>query len=73
MRVNNVAHTFPLISYFPSTPIIKPQKKKKIERIYEDDDFIIDLFPEEQTVRVSIFKDGHFNDEVIIRKDEYCG
>lgn len=48
-------------------------KKEKIKRIYEDDDFIIDLFPEEKMVRVSVFDDWHFQDEVFIRKDDYCG
>ena len=72
MRINNVTHTFPLTSSLPSIPPIKPPKKKKIERIYEDDDFTIDLFPEEQMVRVSIFNGGHFKDEVFIRKEDYC-
>ena len=49
------------------------EKVNKIKRIYEDDDFIIDLFPSDQAVRVSIFKDGHFQDEVFVRKDDYCG
>lgn len=55
------------------TEILKDTVEKaiKIKRIYEDDDFIIDLFPEETTVRVSIFKDNHFQDEVFIRKDDY--
>lgn len=52
-------------------PQVKPPKKEKIQRIYEDDDFIVDLFPEEPMVRVSIFKDGYFKDEVIIRKEDY--
>jgi len=47
--------------------------KERIKRVYADDDFIIDLFPEEPMVRVSIFKDGHFQDEVFVRKDDYCG
>ena len=50
---------------------ITNSKKDKIRRIYEDDDFIIDLFPADQSVRVSIFKDGHFQDEVFVRKDDY--
>lgn len=49
------------------------EKVNRIKRIYEDDDFIIDLFPADQSVRVSIFKDGHYQDEVLIRKDDYCG
>ena len=55
----------------PPMPPVKPMKKEKIRRIYEDDDFIIDLFPENHTVRVSIFKDNHFQDEVFIRKQDY--
>lgn len=47
-------------------------KQDKIRRIYEDDNFIIDLFPADQAVRVSIFKDGHYQDEVFVRKDDYC-
>ena len=46
-------------------------KKEKLKRIYEDNDFIIDLFSEDKTIRVSVFKDGHFQDEVFIRKDDY--
>lgn len=47
---------------------------KVIKRIYEDDNFIIDLIDTgSPTIRVGIFKDNHFQDEVIIRKDDYCG
>lgn len=49
----------------------KTLKKPKIQRIYGDDDFIIDIFPENHIVRVSIFKDCHFVDEVFIRKEDY--
>ena len=59
-------------SSVPPMPPVKQPKKEKIQRIYEDDDFIIDLFPEDKTVRVSIFKDNHFQDEVFVRKAEYC-
>ena len=45
--------------------------KIKIKRIYEDDDFIIDLFPANKTVRVSIFDDGHFKDEVLVKWEDY--
>jgi hypothetical protein len=46
----------------------------KTKRIYEDDDFIIDLVDTgTPTLRVSIFKDNHFQDEVFIRKDDYIG
>lgn len=61
----------PLQPSIPPMPPVKPPKKEKLKRLYEDDDFIIDLFPEEPMVRVSIFKDNHFQDEVIIRKDDY--
>lgn len=47
--------------------------KERIKNIYNDDDFTIDLFVEDKMVRVSIFKDGHFQDEVFVRKDDYCG
>lgn len=53
----------------PLSEYLKPLNKPKIQRIYEDDDFIIDLFPEEPMVRVSIFKDNHFVDEVFVRRD----
>ena len=49
-------------------------KVNRIKRIYEDDDFIIDLITgEEPIIRVSIFKDNHFQDEVFIRKEDYIG
>jgi hypothetical protein len=57
----------------PLMSIDKLLKQERIKRVYEDDDFVIDLFPKEPMVRVSIFKDGHFKDEVFVRKDEYCG
>lgn len=47
------------------------EKVNKIKRIYEDDDFIIDLFTEDKMVRVSVFKDGHFKDEVFVKWEEY--
>ena len=50
---------------------LKLPKKEKLKRIYEDDDFTIDLFTEDKMVRVSVFKDGHFKDEVFVRKDDY--
>ena len=54
-------------------PMPQSPKEEKIKRIYEDDDFIIDLFIEDKMIRVSVFKDGHFQDEVFVRKDDYCG
>lgn len=65
--INNL----PLKHTIPPMPPVKPSKKLKLQRIYEDDDFIIDLFPDDQTVRVSIFKDNHFLDEVFVRKQDY--
>jgi len=51
---------------------VKPPRKNKIKHIYEDDDFIIDLIAGEQPmIRVSIFKDNHFQDKVFIRKETY--
>lgn len=55
-----------------------PAKKKPITRIYEDDDFIIDRFMTSNgpAIRVSIFEDGHFVDDVHIHKSgeikQYC-
>ena len=72
MRINEIKSTLPLTSSLPPMPPTKPFKKKKIERIYEDDDFVIDLFMEEKMIRVSVFNGGHYKDEVIVRKDEYC-
>ena len=63
---------FTKFSKIPMPPV-KPPKKEKIQRIYEDDDFVIDLFPEEPMVRVSIFKNGHFKDEVLVKKSDYTG
>ena len=61
-----------------SNPFILPPLKmntisKKMKRIYEDDNFVIDLFPKESIMRVSIFDDGHFKDEVFIKKSDYTG
>lgn len=70
MKVKDVTHTTPLYSSI-SPMQRKPVKKNKIERVYEDDDFVIDLFTVEKIVRVSIFKDGHFKDEVFIKKEDY--
>ena len=57
--------------YTPLIPPLKQPKKEKIKRIYEDDDCIIDLFVEEKMVRVSVFDNGHFKDEIFVKKDEY--
>lgn len=71
MKISDIKNTLPLTSSHPPMPPVKPPKKKKIERIYEDDNFIIDIFTEEEMVRVSVFESGHFKDEVFVRKDEY--
>ena len=73
MRINEIKSTIPLTSSLPPMPPVKPPKKEKIKRIYEDDDFVVDLFVEEKTMRVSVFDDGHFKDEVYVRKDKYYG
>ena len=58
-----------------SNPFILPLKtntvSKKMKRIYEDDNFVIDLLTEDHALRVSIFDDNHFKDEVIIKKEDY--
>ena len=72
MKINEIMSTLPLTSSLPPMQQIKQQKKEKIKRVYEDDDFVIDLFIDEKKVRVSVFDHGHFKDEVFIRKDKYC-
>ena len=71
--VNNVQSIMEIMqrTTLPPMPPVKPPKKNKIERIYEDDDFVIDLFTEEKMVRVSMFDGGHFKDEIFVRKDDY--
>ena len=71
MKINEIKSTLPLTSSLPPMPPVKPPKKEKIKRIYEDDDFIVDLFVEEKMVRVSVFDNGHFKDEVIVKKEDY--
>lgn len=55
----------------PPKPLQMQPKKEKIKRLYEDNDFVIDLFVEDNTLRVSIFEDGHFKDEIFIKKENY--
>ena len=51
-------------------PPVKPAKKKsKIDRVYEDDNWIIDLI--DGNVRVSYFEGGHFVDEMIVSKESF--
>ena len=74
VKINPIYNILPPGFAIPQKPKEQthPPKKKKIERIYEDDDFVVDLFVEEKAVRVSIFDRGHFKDEVFVRKDDYC-
>jgi hypothetical protein len=41
----------------------------KVKRIYEDDNWVIDLI--DGNVRVSYFEDGHFVDEIILSSDDF--
>lgn len=47
-----------------------PERKKPVvKRVYESSDWIIDLIDNE--IRISLFKDNHFVDEVFINKDNF--
>ena len=49
---------------------IKPaEKKSKIQRVYEDDTWIIDMI--DGKVRVSYFEDCHYIDEITITKEQF--
>ena len=41
----------------------------KVKRVYEDDDWVIDLIG--GNVRVSYFEDGHFVDEIMLSGDDF--
>ena len=41
----------------------------KVKRIYEDNDWVIDLI--DGNVRVSYFEDGHFVDEIVLSGDDF--
>ena len=62
------------VEFQPSTPP-KPDPKtvmnimSKVKRIYEDDDWVIDLIGD--NVRISYFENGHFVDDTIISKDSF--
>ena len=47
--------------------------ESKIKRVYEDDNFIIDICNTNKgpMVRVSVFDDGHWLDETYINKSDY--
>ena len=71
LLLSGIHDKLPLTTAHPPMPEVKPPKKEKIKRIYEDDDFIVDLFTDDKTVRVSVFDDGHFKDEVFIKWEDY--
>ena len=48
-------------------PDKSPKKKSKIQRVYEDDTWVIDLI--DGNLRVSFFEDYHFVDEVTLSKE----
>lgn len=43
--------------------------RAKVERIYEDDDWVIDRVGD--NIRVSYFEDCHYVDEIIITKEQF--
>ena len=53
----------------PMPPVKPPKKESKINRVYEDDNWIIDLIG--GNVRVSYFEDGHFVDEIILTGEDF--
>ena len=60
----------PVQPNIPPMPPVKPLKNKtKINRVYEDDTWVIDLIG--NNVRVSYFEDGHFVDEIILTGDDF--
>ena len=44
-------------------------KQSKIKRIYEDDDWVIDLI--DGNIRISYFEDYHFVDEIVLSGDDF--
>lgn len=51
----------------PMPPVKPPNKESKINRVYEDDAWIIDVM--DGKVRVSYFEGNHFVDEIILTKE----
>lgn len=45
------------------------RKKPVVKRVYESSDWTIDLIDDE--IRISLFNDNHFVDEVFINKDNF--
>ena len=62
------------VEFQPSTPP-KPDPKtamnilSKVNRIYENDNWVIDLIG--SNVRVSYFEDNHFVDEIVLSSDYF--
>ena len=44
-------------------------KRSKAQRVYEDDNWVIDLIRDK--IRVSYFEDYHFVDEIILTKENF--
>ena len=44
-------------------------KRSKAQRVYEDDNWVIDLIGDK--IRVSYFEDYHFVDEIILTKENF--
>lgn len=53
----------------PMPPVKPPKKESKINRVYEDDTWVIDLI--NGNIRVSYFEDGHFVDEIVLTKADF--
>lgn len=53
----------------PMPPVKPPKKESKINRVYEDNTWVIDLIDDK--VRVSYFEDNHFVDEIILTKNVF--
>lgn len=58
----------PVAQQIPMPPV-KPPKKKKIDRIYEDENWVIDKIGDR--IRISYFEDYHFVDEKIISREDF--
>ena len=46
-----------------------PKKKSKIQRVYEDDTWVVDLI--DGNLRVSCFEDNHYIDEITLTKEYF--
>ena len=50
-------------------PAKQHKKKSKIERVYEDDTWVVDLI--DGNLRVSYFEDYHYVDEITLTKEAF--